>query len=77
MKMLWSILAILHIRSVLRLFLFTGCLVGDSEKHNENQWDVLYGDDNVGEEDISSAQMGVRMAGEQIKFTWDRIAREN
>ena len=31
----------------------------------------------VGEEDISSPQMGVRLAGEQIKFTWDRIAREN
>ena len=31
----------------------------------------------VGEEDISSPQMGVRLAGERIKFTWDRIAREN
>ena len=31
----------------------------------------------VGEEDISSSQMWVRLAGERIKFAWDRIAREN
>ena len=32
---------------------------------------------SVGEEDISSSQMWVRLARERIKFTGDRIAREN